>query len=229
MKNSKVNVAILDDHQSIIDGYKYRLGTEPKIQVVSTARFGEDLEPLLSSHSVNVLLMDIRVPISHSNPNPYPFLHVVADLLKNYPDMYILVISMFTQTFLIESVMNIGVNGYICKEDDESIQNLARIVLSISRGDIYLSDDLYKKIHDEKSKPTSPLLSPRQLEVLSLCAAYPDELSSSLAQSLGVVNSTMRNLLSESYFRLNVRTRQAAIAKAQRLGLIPGNTPDQDV
>ena len=63
MKNSKVNVAILDDHQSIIDGYTYRLGTEPKIQVVSTARFGEDLDSILSSHPINVLLMDIRVPI----------------------------------------------------------------------------------------------------------------------------------------------------------------------
>jgi DNA-binding NarL/FixJ family response regulator len=37
---------------------------------------------------------------------------------------------------------------------------------------------------------------------------------------MGIANSTMRNLLSGSYIRLNVRNRATAITKARQLGLI---------
>jgi len=42
-----------------------------------------------------------------------------------------------------------------------------------------------------------------------------------LANQLGVTGSTLRNLLSNSYIRLGVRTRAAAIAKAHQLGIVP--------
>ncbi|MBI5351108.1 MAG: response regulator transcription factor [Chloroflexi bacterium] len=220
MKN-KIHVAILDDHQSIIDGYKYRLEKESSIEVVATAGFGEDLEPMLASHPVDVLLMDIRVPVSASNQNSYPILSVVENLLKNHPNLNILVITMLAESFLIETLVDAGVSGYIYKGDDESIQKLPQIVRAIESGGIYLNDAFYQKLRDEKSKAKHYSLSPRQLEALRLCDIYPDKLSSEIAQELGVANSTLRNMLSDSYFRLDVRTRQAAIAKAKRLGLIP--------
>jgi DNA-binding CsgD family transcriptional regulator len=58
-------------------------------------------------------------------------------------------------------------------------------------------------------------LTPRQFEVLSLCAAYPNGTSAELAGRLGVSSSTFRNVLSSAYLRLGVRTRNAAIAQLQ--------------
>jgi DNA-binding NarL/FixJ family response regulator len=57
----QVRVAILDDHQSIIDGYTYRLSVVPEIQIVAMAVYGEDLETMLASHKVDVLLLDVSV------------------------------------------------------------------------------------------------------------------------------------------------------------------------
>ena len=76
--------------------------------------------------------------------------------------------------------------------------------------------------------PEEPRPSARQLEALSLCAAYPEATTAELADRLGVAHSTLRNLLSGAYLRLNVRSRTAAVAKAQRLGLItpPETTMD---
>ena len=54
-----------------------------------------------------------------------------------------------------------------------------------------------------------------------MCASHPDGDTFVLANELGVTGSTLRNLLSGSYFRLGVRTRAAAIAKAHQLGIIP--------
>src|SRR5512137_173053 len=94
---SQIRVAILDDHQSIIDGFIYRLSMNPKIQIVGTAVFGENLEPMIASNDVEVLLLDVRIPNSLEDRNPYPILHVVPRLLKQYPKLNIVIISMFTQ------------------------------------------------------------------------------------------------------------------------------------
>ena len=46
--SQKIKVAILEDHQSITDGYLYRLDESKDIQVVGAAAFGEDLDPMLA-------------------------------------------------------------------------------------------------------------------------------------------------------------------------------------
>ncbi len=48
--SDKIRVTILDDHQSIVDGYLFRLTNKPGIEVVAAIRFGEDLEPTLAKN-----------------------------------------------------------------------------------------------------------------------------------------------------------------------------------
>ena len=88
---SKIRVAILDDHQSIIDGFTYRLSMDPDIQIVSKALYGEDLEPMIANNPVDVLLLDVSVPNSPEDHNSYPVLHTIPSLLKEYPGLNILV------------------------------------------------------------------------------------------------------------------------------------------
>lgn len=78
-----------------------------------------------------------------------------------------------------------------------------------------------------KSSRAIPLTS-RRTEALSLSAAYPNLTTAELAKKLGVANSTMRNLLSEVYMRLQVSSRTAAIDKARRLGLLAPDTVAHD-
>jgi len=215
---SNIRVAILDDHQSIIDGFTYRLSMDPAIQIVSTALFGEDLEAMVANNPVDVLLLDVSVPNSQQDHNPYPVLHTIPSLLKEYPGLNILVISMFTQRSLIEALVNTGISGYIFKDDQSSIQQLDKIVRTVANGGIYFSEGATWE--PQAGSPDS-ILTPRQLEALSLCASNPDGDTVFLANELGVTGSTLRNLLSGSYFRLGVRTRAAAIAKAHQLGIIP--------
>jgi len=216
----QVRVAILDDHQSIIDGYTYRLSVVPEIQIVATAVYGEDLETILASHKVDVLLLDVSVPYSSENHNPFPILHVIPGLLQRYPRLNILIISMFTQCSLVEALVKVGISGYIFKDDQASIQQLAKIVGTVANGGIYFSQGAYRDSHGESSES---VLTPRQLEAISLCAAHPDADTTVLADKLGISGSTLRNLLSSAYLRLGGRTRAAAIARAHQLGMFPSS------
>ena len=215
---SQIRVAILDDHQSIIDGFTYRLSMDPEIRIVGTATYGEDLEPMIANENVDVLLLDVSVPNSPSDHNPYPILHIIPRILEKYPGMSILVISMFTQRSLIEALVNAGVCGYIFKDDQASIQQLDRIVRRVGNGGIYFSEGAYRDMNADSS---DSVLTPRQLEALSLCASLPDDDTLILAKKLNITGSTLRNLLSGAYLRLGVRTRAAAIAKAHQMGILP--------
>jgi len=223
MANSPVRVAILEDHQSIIDGYMYRLSMSPDVQVVGTASCGEQLQPLLAQHNADVLLMDVHVPTSLEIRNSFPVLHVIPSLLKDFPQLHILAISFLNQNTLIEALVEAGISGYIFKNDQASIQQLAKIVIMAASGGVYFSQGAYRKLRDKTSFSTGSLLTLRQLEILSICAAYPDVTTSELAGRLGIASSTLRNLLSSAYLRLDVRTRAAAIAKAQQMGLLVGS------
>jgi two-component system nitrate/nitrite response regulator NarL len=217
---NEIRVVILDDHQSIVDGYLFRIGNIPQIKLVTTLSFGEELEPALANSPVDVLLLDVSVPISSSDMNPYPILYTIPKLLQRYPNLVIMVISMHDERGLIRAVMESGASGYILKDDSKAIQELSNIIQSIANGGVYLSEKARKAVINDKELTDEDLLTDRQLEVLSLCAAYPDATTVELAQKMQISNSTVRNLLSGAYLRLGVHTRAAAIAKAHKLGII---------
>lgn len=215
-----IHVVILDDHQSIVDGYVHRLGQNPKIVVSATLNFGDDLEPAIQAHPADVLLLDINVPASAENPSPYPILHVIPRLLQQYPQLNILVISMFSERGLIRGVMEAGASGYILKDDRNTLVDLANVVQTVANGGMVFSQNAHQLFLSDQLQRTGQELSPRQLEALSLCAAFPNEGTGVLSSKMGIAHSTFRNLLSGAYIKLNVPTRAAAIARAQSQGII---------
>ena len=225
MPAEKVRVAILDDHQSIIDGYVYRLSSTPEIEIVATATYGEELESLLIKRPADVLLLDLSVRTAPDNPNPFPILHLIPKMLQKTPDLSVLVISMFSEPGLMRSLIEAGVSGYILKDDQGAFRELGNIVLSVSHGGIYFSKKAHSLYIKSETSDNGELLTPRQMEVISLCAAYPDATTSDLAQRMTISNSTVRNLLSRLYLRLGVHSRTAAVEKAREMGLVTPRPP----
>jgi two-component system nitrate/nitrite response regulator NarL len=218
----KIRLVILDDHQSIVDGYLYRLSKAPEIEVVATLAYGDELEPALTEHSADVLVLDVQVPTSARNSNPYPILHTIPHLLQLYPDLTILVISMHDERGLIRAIVEAGASGYILKSDSQKLQELGKTILSVAEGEVCFSEKALKAFLGKKDEP----FTTRQLEALSLCAAYPNSKTAELARKMKIANSTLRNLLSTVYLKLGVQTRAAAVAKAREMGII---APDSTV
>lgn len=173
-----------------------------------------------------MLFLDVQVPTAPDNPNPYPILHVVPQLVREYPDLAILVISMLIERSLISALMDAGVSGYILKNDRVAVQGLGSIVMSVAGGGAYLSEQARQQWLRRRIKDDSELiLTARQLKVLSLCAAHPNWSRTELAEHLGATTSTARNTLHSAYLRLGVGTLAAAIAKARQLGVITPANP----
>jgi len=225
MPAEKVRVAILDDHQSIIDGYIYRFSSTPEIEVVATANYGEELEPLVGQYPVDVLLLDLSVRTSPENLNPFPILHIIPKLLQKHNTLSILVISMFAEPGLMRSLVEAGASGYVLKDDQAAFRDLGNIVLSVAHGGIFFSKKAHTLYLQADTLENGDRLTPRQLEVISLCAAYPDASTADLAQMMSISNSTVRNLLSSLYLKLGVHSRTAAVEKAREMGVVTPRPP----
>ena len=184
---------------------------------------------MLLKNSIDVLLIDLSVRTSADDPNAYPVLRTIPQLLQKYPDLKVVVVSMYGGPGLVRMIMEAGVSGYITKDDYEALRDLGKIVLSVADGNIYFTDkalSLYQQ--GDNGKGGGETLSPRQVEALSLCALHPDLGTADLAQMLAVSNSTVRNLLSSAYVKLGVHSRTAAVEMARNLGLITHHSPETE-
>lgn len=215
-----IRVAILEDYLITLEGYKSCLSRVPNIEIVATASYGDELLPLLEKNSVDVLILDVMVPTSKDNSNPYPMYQVMKKVIQSHPSLYMLVISMYSERTLIESIIESGATGYLLKSDTKSMSELGSIILSIAAGDVYFNKEIREQLLKRNRQHGDIDLTPRQLEAMSVCVAHSNLSNLQLAEKLGVAHSTFRNLLSGSYIRLGVSNRSAAIAKVRDLGLI---------
>ena len=62
MKEKKIKIAIVDDHQIIIDGLIALLKEHPLLEIAATANEGEKMLQLLQNTAVDILLTDVMMP-----------------------------------------------------------------------------------------------------------------------------------------------------------------------
>lgn len=221
--STQIRVAVLDDHQTTIDGYRFRFADSTSLEIVATITYGSALESTLDEQEVDVLILDINVPISQNDPNPYPIFKQINSLKEKHSDLIIIVISMHAERMLIKALMECGINGYILKDDHKTIRNLENIISSVTHGDIFLSSKVKGILFNKTSNEYS--LTTRQLQILSLYAANPELTSAAVARELNISSSTVRNLLSSAYTRLKVPNLSAAVTKARQIGIITPYPP----
>lgn len=219
--NTKSKVVILERYQLTVDGYNFRLDNDPNIEIKEAYLFAEDFNSNEIAENFDLLICGIDVPVSRENLNPFPIISFLDKFKIRFPHVKILVISYVNLPQLICLLTKKQLDGFILKNDHQAIQNLAKIVDLICNGGVYFSKEIQK---DLMEPDCSNFLTPRQYEILMLCASNPDEDTANLAHSLNISDSTLRNILSQIYKKLDVRTKAAAIIKARQLKIIPSDS-----
>lgn len=185
---------------------------------MAATTYGETMEAFLAQYIPDVLTLDVFVPTSAENLTYYPVLQAIPRWLQLYPRLSILVITAHNLRTLVNAVIRAGASGYVLKDDQATIQELASVVRSIAQGGICFSEKVHHHILYQESEGS--LLSTRQLQALSLWAAHPEATIDELAGMLRTSRTTLRTLLYEAYLRLGATNRIDAIQRAKQLGLI---------
>lgn len=93
-----LRVAIADDHRLMLDGIKRALETAPDIRVVGEAMSGDEMLTIVPKVNPDVVILDLRMPRGDG-------LTTLGKLRKDYPDLKVIVLSMFEDSEHIDQAL----------------------------------------------------------------------------------------------------------------------------
>jgi DNA-binding NarL/FixJ family response regulator len=214
-----MKIAIIDDNSFLIASIKEKLSFFEEIQIKFTATDGQDLlNKLENNHNIDVLLMDIEMPILNG---------IEATLLvkKKYPHIKIIMLTVFDNDENIFNAIKAGADGYLLKDVNphtlfngivETMNGGAAMNPSIALKTLKLLRnpvDFTSEIEKEKIE-----LTPREIDVLEQLA---QGLSYTIiAENLFLSPSTVRKHIENIYTKLQVHSKLEAVQKAKRNNLI---------
>jgi DNA-binding NarL/FixJ family response regulator len=186
------NIIIVDDHRLFREGLGFIIREMEGLNLVAEASNGKEFLELLKDGKPDLVLMDINMPVMDGA-------EASRKALELYPDLKILVLSMYGDDQYYNTMIDIGVKGFILKDADN--KELKHAVLSILDGDTYFSQSLLLRVirnRDQKQPKVS--LSPREQEVLDLlCKGFStQQISESLHISPRTVERHRADLLDKT-------------------------------
>ena len=163
MQNEKISLAIVDDHQIVIDGLKSLLEGHPNFIVKIESNHPEMMEGILAKNKVDILLTDIMMPIMNGAQ--------LAKMVKiNYPKIKILALSMSGQGDLVNQMIDDSdIAGYVLKNLGK--QELITALEKIAGGGVYFSDEVLEemiKATERKKTSEEVHLTIREVEIIRL-------------------------------------------------------------
>jgi DNA-binding NarL/FixJ family response regulator len=159
----KTTIALVDDHQIVLDGLHSLLKDEPQIEFAFTTTDPTSVLHRLTQHAVDVLLTDVMMP--HMTGN------VLAKQVKHqFPAIKILALSMSGEDDIVTEMINdADIAGYVLK--NISKQQLVTAIEKIAGGGIYFSEEILEALgRSEKRKQANKEahLSDREIEIIRL-------------------------------------------------------------
>lgn len=109
-----IKVIICDDHVLYRAGVKTALSAKKDVKVVAEADNGMHLLNMLKMIPVDVILLDIQMPIMGG-------ITALPEIKKNYPNVRIIMLTMMDDHSMITKLMEIGANSYLTKTSDSEI------------------------------------------------------------------------------------------------------------
>ncbi|MBK6935474.1 MAG: response regulator transcription factor [Chitinophagaceae bacterium] len=163
MKQEKIILGIVDDHQIVIDGLMSLLKGHEKFSFAfATTDPTSVLESVLKKR-IDVLLTDIMMPELPGN-------ELAKQIKKHFPDVKILALSMSGQGDLVsEMIEQADISGYVLKNTGK--QELIAALEKIAGGGIYFSEEVIKELQlvgQRKKQKEESQLTAREIEIIQL-------------------------------------------------------------
>ena len=167
-----IKVAIADDHKIFRKGVILSLRPFTNIKFVLEADNGDQLLEGVPSSEPDVVLMDLRMPGKDG-------IEATKVLSKQYPNIHVIVLSMYEDDRFVSHMMENGASGYLLKNAEP--QEIRRAIMDVHEKGYYLNNFvnriLLKKSHaKQKAIPSlnsEITLTDREKDVLKfICMEF---------------------------------------------------------
>jgi DNA-binding NarL/FixJ family response regulator len=210
-----IRILLADDHELVRAGIRSLLERLPDVEVVAEAGDGRQAIRLVEEHDPDIVLTDIAMPDLNG-------LEVTQHLAKAFPNVRVIILSMYSDEEHLYLALRAGAAGYLLKGAARDELKLA--IQAVARGDTYLSPALSNSLIVEHSKCRNgglaclKALSPRQTEVLKLIAR--SRTTKQIALELNVSVKTVESHRMQLMNRLDIHDVPGLVRFAIRMGLV---------
>lgn len=207
-----IQVAIVDDQSLVREGLRKLLSGMSGIEVVIAASSGADLLDQLQCQRVDVAVIDVRMPV-HSG------FEVVRRLRRDHPAVRSILLTTFEERGLLAEAVRAGAEGLLLK--GVSPQELRTTIEAVARGETVrepLETEPLRGAATITEAAAGVVLSDRERAILRLAAGGHS--NKEIARTLGLVEGTVKNYMSDALIKLDARDRTQAVLKALAAGLL---------
>ena len=210
-----INIAILDDHQIVIDGLKLLLENEQDLTVALSNTNGFALLGQLETLDtrIDIALIDLTMPVISGYES--------SIMLKDqFPEIKIIILSMNNDAKTIyELIENADIKGFLPKSVNKS--ELVEAIKKVNNGGNYFSEDILKELENCRLNAVEKdglMLSTREIEIIKLISRglTNKEIASELFISEFTVSTHRKNI----FRKTKTHNVASLLALATKLNLL---------
>jgi DNA-binding NarL/FixJ family response regulator len=216
-----IRVLIVDDQALVRAGFRMILDAEDDIDIVAEAVDGLEAVELVTRYTVDVALMDIRMPNLDG-------IEATRRVVEMSPATHVLMLTTFDMNEYVYEALRAGASGFLLK--DAPPERLVDAIRVVASGDALLAPSITRRVIEEFSRrppvreglpPELADLTAREVEVLR-CVARGHS-NAEIAKELFLGETTVKTHVARILQKLQLRDRVQAVVLAYETGLVqPG-------
>ncbi|MEU1470893.1 response regulator transcription factor [Streptomyces sp. NPDC005761] len=217
-------VVVADDQSVVREGIVMLLGLLPGIEVVGSAKDGEEAVALVAEHAPDVVLMDLRMPRCDG-------VEATRRIRSGFPGTQVVVLTTFADDESLFPALRAGARGYLTK--DAGGDEIVRAIQAVLSGEAGLSPTIQRRLVEQVTEGPRPRsggaelpdgMTPREAEVLVLIAEGMS--NAEIARRLHISQATVKSHINNLFAKGGLRDRAQAVRYAYVRGIAqpPGST-----
>jgi DNA-binding NarL/FixJ family response regulator len=155
---TKLRVLIADDHPIFRKGLILAIGAESTIDIIGEAGDGKEALLLAEELKPDVIVHDIEMPVLNG-------LQVAQEIIKRHLPIDIVILTMYKEEDMFNEAMNIGVKGYVLKEN--AVSDIVESIKIVASGRYFLSPTISEFLVNRSDRVKSLLKKKPQLDNLT--------------------------------------------------------------
>jgi DNA-binding NarL/FixJ family response regulator len=213
-----IRILLVDDQELVRAGFRMILDAEPELEIVAEAADGLEALEVADRHTIDVALMDIRMPNLDG-------IEATRRLLERSPETRVLMLTTFDLNEYVYAALRAGASGFLLK--DSPPEKLVEAIRVVADGDALLAPSITRRVIEEYvSRPLAGQqlpaelgeLTSRELEVLRLVARGLS--NAEIAGQLFLGETTVKTHVAHVLQKLRLRDRVQAVVLAYESGLV---------
>ncbi len=215
--SKRINYVIADDHQIFRQGLRMALETDSSLACLGEAANGKELISLVKSCKPDMAIVDLKMPEMDG-------LEAVNILKADYPELHIIILTMFDDEHYIMHLIEAGVSSYLLKnvEPDEIINAMYSIAETGYYFNRLVNNVMLQRIV-QKNKIVPRFnggieLTEREKQILQLICK--EKTNQEIANEIFMSARSVEGIRSKLLEKIGVRNTAGLVLYAVKTGLV---------